>query len=53
MSNENISIESSLESTFGNIPTKARKDSAYTCNSVLQDVWSYEILGKMFFPKNL
>ena len=53
MSNENVSFESSLEPTFGNIPTKACIDSAYVCNSVLQDMWSYEVLRKMSFPENL
>ena len=52
MSNENVSFQSNLESTFGSIPTKLRKDSADICNSVLQVVWSYEILGKRYFPKN-
>ena len=53
MGNENVLFESKLESTFRNIPTKVRKDSSDICNSVLQDVRSYEILGKMYFPKNV
>ena len=39
--------------TFGNIPTKVLKDSFNICNSILQDIWNYEILGKQYFPKNL
>ena len=53
MSNENVSFESNLESTSGNILTKVRKDSADICNSVLQVIWSYEILEKKYFPKNV
>ena len=52
MSNENVSFESNLESTVGSIPKKLRKDSADICNSILQVIWSYEILGKRYFPKN-
>ena len=39
--------------TFGNIPTRVLKDSSNVCNSVLQDMWNYETLGKHYFPKNL
>ena len=39
--------------TFENVPTKVLKDSFDICNSVLQDIWKYEILGKQYFPKNL
>ena len=39
--------------TFGNIPTKVLKDSSNVCNSVLKDIWNYEILGKQYFTKNL
>ena len=39
--------------TFGNIPSKVLKDSSDIWNSILQDKWNYEILGKQYFPKNL
>ena len=39
--------------TFGNNPTKAIKDSSDICNSLLEDISNYEILGKQYFPKNL
>ena len=46
-------LNSNKVGTFGNIPTKALKDSSDICNSILQDIWKYEILGKQYFPKNL
>ena len=47
MSNENVSFKYSLEPTFGNIPTKVRKDSAYVCNTVLQDSGVMRYLEKL------
>ena len=38
---------------FGNSPTKVLKDSSNICNSLLQNIWNYEILRKQYFPKNL
>ena len=47
--NEVCNLNSKKTGTFGNITTKVLKDSSDICNSVLQDVWNYEILGKQYF----
>ena len=39
-------LNSKKAGTFGNIPTKVLKDSSDICNSILQDIQNYEILGK-------
>ena len=36
--------------TFGNIPTKMLKSSSDICNVALQNIWNFEILGKLYFP---
>ena len=41
------------QGTFGNIPKKVLKYSSDMCNSILQDIGNYEILGKQCFPNNL
>ena len=46
-------LNSKKTGDFGNIPTKALKDFSDIFNSILQDIWNYEILGKQYFPKNL
>ena len=38
---------------FRNSPTKVLKDSSNICNSLLPNIWNYEILRKQYFPKNL
>ena len=50
VSNLNSSRQLALS---GNIPTEVHKDSSNICNSILQDIWNCEILGKQYFPKNL
>ena len=46
-------LNSNKAGAFGNIPTKVPKASLDICNSVLQDMWNYEILRKQYFSKNL
>ena len=46
-------LNSKKVGTFGNIHTKVLKNSSNICNSILQDIWNCEILGKQYFPKNL
>ena len=46
-------LNSKKAGTFGNIPTKVLKDSSDISNSILQNIWNYEILGKRYFSKNL
>ena len=41
-------LDSKKVGSFGNIPMKVDKDSPDICNSVLQDIQNYEILGKHF-----
>ena len=38
--------------TFGNIPTKVLNYSSNICNSMLQEIWNYEMSGKKYFHKN-
>ena len=45
-------LNSKKVGTFGNIPMKVLKGSSDICNSILQDIWNYEVLGKHYFPKN-
>ena len=51
--NKVSNLNSKKAGTFGNIPTKVLKDSSDICNSILEDICNYEILGKQYFPKNL
>ena len=46
-------LNSKKVGSFGNIPMKVLKDSSNICNSIRQDIWNYEILGKQYFLKNL
>ena len=46
-------LNSKKARTFGNIPTNVLKDSSDIFNSILQDIWNYEILVKQYSPKNL
>ena len=46
-------LNSKKAGTFGNIPKKVLKDSSDICDSILQDIWNYEILGKQYFFKNI
>ena len=38
---------------FGNILTKILKESTNVCNTVLRDIWNFNILEKQNFPQNL
>ena len=42
---------SKKEETFGNISTKVLEDSSDIRNSILQDTWNYEIVGKQYFSQ--
>ena len=46
-------LNSKKAGTFGNIPRNLLKDSSDIFNSILQDIWNYEILVKQYSPKNL
>ena len=46
-------LDSKKVGSLGNIPMKVDKDSPDVCNSVLQDIQNYEILGKHYFLKIL
>ena len=50
---EVFNLNSKKAGTFGNNPTKVLKNSSNICNSILQNMCNYEILGKQYFPKNL
>ena len=39
--------------TLGDIPTKVFKESSSACNTVLRDIWNFEILRKQNFSQNL
>ena len=43
-------LNSKKEETFGNISTKVLKDSFDIYNSIFQDIWNHEILGKPYLP---
>ena len=51
--NEVSNLNSKKTGTFGNNSTKVLKDSSDICDSILQDIRNYEILGKQYFTKNL
>ena len=46
-------LNSKKVGTLGNIPTKVLKESSNACNTVLRDIWNFEILRKQNFPQNL
>ena len=48
-------LNSKKVGTFRNILTKVLQDSCNSdiCNSMLQDKWNYQLLGKQLFPKYL
>ena len=46
-------LNSKNAGTFRNILSKVLQESSNICNSILQDIWNYEILEKQYFPKKL
>ena len=50
---EILDLNSKKPGTFGNIPTKMLKSSSDICNVALQNIWNFEILGKLYFPNKL
>ena len=50
---EILNLNPKKPGTFGNIPTKMLKSSSEICNVALQNIWSSEILRKLYFPNKL
>ena len=50
---EILNLNPKKPASFGNIPTKMLKSSSEICSVALQNIWSSDILGKLYFPNKL